>query len=127
MRDDTLEEEFNNLFLEDLVWAHVVSLHQRLDTPQFHFAAPLVVLLWRGLQDKEQIERLTPEAEFIARYAATTIRGRNLELVQVCLSKVGWPAWCCRHSADQPLTCLGKHVKGCLGVKGRPLKSCLIG
>ena len=40
-----LEEEFNDLFLEDLVWAHVVSLHQRLDTPQFHFAAPLVALL----------------------------------------------------------------------------------
>ena len=32
-----LEEEFDDLFLEDLVWAHAVSLHQRLDTPQFHF------------------------------------------------------------------------------------------
>ena len=49
-------EEFNDLFLKDLLWAHVVSLHQRLDTPQFHFAAPLVVLLQRGLQDKEQIK-----------------------------------------------------------------------
>ena len=88
-----LEEEFDNFFLEDLVWAHVVSLHQRLDMPQFQFAAPLVVLLWRGLQNKEQIERLTPEAEFMARYAAT-IRGRNLELVRVCLSKVGWSARC---------------------------------
>ena len=84
-----LEEEFNDLFLEDLVWAHAVSLHQRLDMPQFHFAAPLVVLLQRGLQDKELIERLTPEAEFVARYAVT-IGGRNLELVQVCLSKVYW-------------------------------------
>ena len=84
-----LEEEFNDLFLEDLVWAHVVSLHQRLDMPQFHFAAPLVALLRRGLQDKEQIERLTLEAEFVARYAAT-IGGRNLELAQVCLSKVCW-------------------------------------
>ena len=84
-----LEEEFDDLFLEDLVWAHVVSLHQRLDMPQFCFAAPLVALLRRGLQDKEQIERLTPEAEFMARYAAM-IRGRNLELVRVCLSKVCW-------------------------------------
>ena len=84
-----LEEEFNDLFLEDLVWAHAVSLHQRLNTPQFHFAAPLVALLKRGLQDKEQIKRLTPEAEFIVRYAAT-IGGRNLELAQVCLSKVCW-------------------------------------
>ena len=84
-----LEEEFNNLFPKDLVWAHAVSLHQRLDTPQFHFAAPLVALLRRGLQDKEQIERLTPEAEFIARYAAM-IGGRNLELARVCLSKVCW-------------------------------------
>ena len=84
-----LEEEFDDLFLEDLVWAHTVSLHQRLDTPQFHFAAPLVALLNRGLKDKEQIERLTPEAEFVARYTAT-IRGRNLELVWVCLSKVCW-------------------------------------
>ena len=83
-----LEEEFNNLFLEDLVWAHAVSLHQRLDTLQFHFAAPLVALLQRGLQDKEQIERLTPEVEFMVRYAAM-IGGRNLELVCMCLSKVG--------------------------------------
>ena len=82
-----LEEEFDDLFLEDLVWAHAVSLHQRLDMPQFHFAAPLVALLNRGLKDKEQIKRLTPEAEFMARYAAT-IGGRNLELVRVCLSKV---------------------------------------
>ena len=78
--DLPLEEEFNNLFLEYLVWAHAVSLHQQLDMPQFHFAAPLVALLWRGLQDKEQIERLTPEAEFMARYIVT-IGGRNLELV----------------------------------------------
>ena len=84
-----LEEEFDDLFLEDLVWAHVVSLHQRLNTPQFHFAAPLVALLRRGLQDKEQIERLTLEAEFVARYTVT-IGGRNLELVWVCLSKVCW-------------------------------------
>ena len=82
-------EEFDDLFLEDLVWARVVSLHQRLDTPQFHFATPLVALLRRGLQDKEQIERLTPEAEFVARYAAM-IRGRNLEWARVCLSKVCW-------------------------------------
>ena len=75
-----LEEELDNLFLEDLVWAHAVSLHQRLDMPQFHFTAPLVALLRRGLQDKEQMERLTPEAEFVVRYAAT-IGGRNLELV----------------------------------------------
>ena len=84
-----LEEEFDNLFLKDLIWAHAVSLHQRLDTPQFHFAAPLVAFLQRGLKDKEQIERLTPEAECVARYAAT-IRGRNLELARVCLSKVCW-------------------------------------
>ena len=84
-----LEEEFDDLFLEDLVWAHMVSLHQRLDTPQFHFAALLVVLHNRGLKDKEQIERLTPEVEFVARYAAT-IGGRNLKLAQVCLSKVCW-------------------------------------
>ena len=36
-----LEEEFDDLFLEDLVWAHAVSLHQRLNTPQFHS-----LLLW---------------------------------------------------------------------------------
>ena len=88
-----LEEEFDNLFLKDLVWVHAVSLHQQLDTPLFHFAVPLVALLRGGLQDKEQIERLTLEAEFMARYAAM-IGGRNLKLVQVCLSKVGWPAWC---------------------------------
>ena len=82
-----MEEEFDDLFLKDLVWAHAVSLHQRLDTPLFHFTAPLVALLNRGLKDKEQIERLTPEVEFVARYAAT-IRGRNLELARVCLSKV---------------------------------------
>ena len=51
-----LEEAFNNLFLKDLMWAHAVSLHQQLDTPQYHFTAPLVVLLQRGLQDKEQVE-----------------------------------------------------------------------
>ena len=83
-----LEETFNNLFLEDLVWAHVVSLHQQLHTPQYHFAARLVGLLQRGLQDKEQVERLTPEVEFVVRYTVMT-GGRNLELVQVCLSKVG--------------------------------------
>ena len=60
-----LEEEFDDLFLEDLVWAHVVSLHQRLDTPQFHFTAPLVALLNRGLKDKEQIERLTPDRKSV--------------------------------------------------------------
>ena len=81
-------EEFDDLFLKDLVWAHAVSLHQWLNTPQFQFAAPLVVLLQRGLQDKEQIKRLTPEVEFVVRYTAT-IGGRNLELVCVCLSKVG--------------------------------------
>ena len=84
-----LVEEFDDLFLEDLVWAHAVSLHQRLDNDQFQFARPLVALLNRGLQDKEQVERLSPEAEFVARYAAT-IGGRNLELVRVCLSKVCW-------------------------------------
>ena len=84
-----LEEEFDDLFLKDLVWAHTVSLHQRLNMPQFEFTAPLVALLQRGLQDKEQIKQLTPEAEFVARYAAT-IGGRNLELVQACLSKVCW-------------------------------------
>ena len=51
-----LEEEFNDLFLKDLVWAHAVSLHQRLNMPQFEFAAPLVALLQRRLQDKEPIE-----------------------------------------------------------------------
>ena len=51
-----LGEEFNDLFLEDLMWAHAVSLHQRLDLLQFKFAAPLVALLRRGLQDKEQIK-----------------------------------------------------------------------
>ena len=66
---------------------HAVSLHQQLNTLQFEFTAPLVVLLQSGLQDKEQIEQLGPEAEFIARYAAT-IGGRNLKLVWVCLSKV---------------------------------------
>ena len=106
-----LEEEFDDLFLKDLVWAHAVSLHQRLNTPQFHFTASLVALLWRGLQDKEQIGRLTPEAEFMARYTAT-IGGRNLKLVQVCLSKVGWPAWCCRHLADHPLSSFGKVREG---------------
>ena len=84
-----LEEEFDDLFLKDLVWAHAVSLHQRLDMPQFHFAAPLVVLLNRGLKDKEQIKRLTPEVEFVVRYTPT-IGGRNLELAWVCLSKVCW-------------------------------------
>ena len=84
-----LEETFNDLFLKDLVWAHVVSLHQWLNMPQYHFAAPLVGLLQRGLQDKEQVEQLTPEAEFVVRYAAM-IRRRNLELVRVCLSKLIW-------------------------------------
>ena len=84
-----LEEMFDDLFLEDLVWAHAVSLHQWLDMPQFKFTAPLVLLLQRGLQDKEQVERLTPEAEFVARYTAT-VGGRNLELVRVCLSKLVW-------------------------------------
>ena len=82
-----LLEEFKDLFLEDLVWAHAVSLHQRLDTLQFEFAAPLVSLLKRGLQDKEQVERINPEAEFVVRYA-TMIGGRNLELARVCLSNV---------------------------------------
>ena len=84
-----LREDFEDLYLEDLVWAHAVSLHQRLDSDQFEFAAPLVALLNRGLQDKEQMERLGPEAEFVARYAAT-IGGRNLELARVFLAKVGW-------------------------------------
>ena len=51
-----LEETFDDLFLEDLIWAHAVSRHQWLDTLQYHFTAPLVLLLQRGLQDKEQIE-----------------------------------------------------------------------
>ena len=88
-----LEETFNDLFLEDFVWAHAVSLHQRLDTLQYHFAAPLVGLLQRGLQDKEQVKQLTLEVEFMVRYAPM-VGGRNLELVQVWLAKVGWPAWC---------------------------------
>ena len=57
--------------------------------PQFEFAAPLVVLLQRGLQDKEQVEQLSPGVEFVVRYTVM-IGWRNLELVQVCLSKVGW-------------------------------------
>ena len=83
-----LEEEFDNLFLKDLVWAHVVSLHQWLNMPQFQFAAPLVALLQKGLQDKEQIEWLGPEVEFMVRYAAM-VGGRNLELVRACLSMSG--------------------------------------
>ena len=75
-----LEEEFDDLFLKDLIWAHTVSLHQQLNMPQFHFMAPLFALLQRGLQDKEQIERLCPEAEFVVRYAVM-VGGRNLELV----------------------------------------------
>ena len=75
-----LEETFNNLFLKDLIWAHTVSLHQWLDTLQFKFVAPLVALLQRGLQDKEQIKQLGLEAEFLARYSVT-VGGRNLELV----------------------------------------------
>ena len=67
----------------------MVSLHQQLDTLQFEFTAPLVSLLQRGLQDKEQVERLTPEAEFVARYTVM-VGGRNLELVWVCLSKLIW-------------------------------------
>ena len=51
-----LEEMFDDLFLEDLVWAHAVSLHQWLDMPQFEFATPLVLLLQRGLQDREEVE-----------------------------------------------------------------------
>ena len=97
--------------------AHVVSLHQWLNTPQFEFAAPLVALLQRGLQDKEQVEQLTPEAEFVVRYAVT-VGGRNLELARVCLSKVGWPAWCCGHLADQLLARSGKCSLGRPGVKG---------
>ena len=84
-----LLEEFEDLFLEDLVWAHAVSLHQWLNTPQFELVAPLVSLLQKGLQDKEQVKQIGPEVEFVARYAAT-IGGRNLKLVRVCLSKVGW-------------------------------------
>ena len=38
-------EEFDDLFFKDLIWAHVVSLHQWLDTLQSEFTAPLVVLL----------------------------------------------------------------------------------
>ena len=53
-----LEEEFDDLFLKDLIWAHAVSLHQQLDMLQYHFTALLVALLQRGLQDKEQIEQL---------------------------------------------------------------------
>ena len=48
--------------------------------PQFKFMAPLVAHLQRGLQDKEQIESLNLEAEFVARYTAT-VGGRNLKLV----------------------------------------------
>ena len=53
-----LGEEFDDLFLKDLIWAHAVSLHQQLDTPQFHFAAPLVALLQRGLQDRSRLSDL---------------------------------------------------------------------
>ena len=120
-----LEETFDDLFLEDLMWAHVVSLHQQLDTPQFKFTAPLVSLLQRGLQDKEQVGRLTPEAEFVVRYAVT-VGGRNLELVHVCLSKVGWPAWCSSHLADYPLAGLGECLKGCPGVEGGISVSALV-
>ena len=84
-----LAEDFDDLYMEDLIWAHAVSLHQRLDSDQFKFADPLVALLNRGLQDQEQMERLGPEAEFVARYTAT-IGGRNLELAHICLAKVGW-------------------------------------
>ena len=55
----------------------MVSLYQWLDTLQFHFVAPLVSLLQRGLQDKEQIKQLGSEVEFVVRYAAM-IGGRNL-------------------------------------------------
>ena len=123
-----LEEEFDNLFLEDLVWAHAVSLHQRLNTPQFHFAAPLVVLFQRGLQDKEQIKRLTPEVEFVVRYTAT-IGGRRKEpRVGLGLFVQGVPVALrpMNTLADQLLARLGEHVKGYLGVEGRPLKSCFI-
>ena len=105
-------EEFNNLFLEDLVWAHVVSLHQQLDTPQFEFTAPLVVLLQRGLQDKEQIKQLSPEAEFVARYTVM-VGGRNLKLVQVCLSKVGWSHSSMYRKANSYLVGSRECSKGC--------------
>ena len=95
-----LEEEFNDLFLKDLVWAHAVSLHQQLDTLQFKFAAPLVALLKRGLQDQEQVEQLGLEVEFVVRYAAT-VGGRNLKLVRVCLSKV-WAGQPGNDVADLP-------------------------
>ena len=84
-----LAEEFDDLYLEDLIWAHAVSLHQRLDNNQFKFAGPLVAILNRGLQDQEQMERLGPEAEFVVRYAVM-IGGRTLKLVRICLAKVGW-------------------------------------
>ena len=56
---------------------------------------------------------------------AATIGGRNLELVQVCLSKVGWPAWCCGHLADYPLAGSRECTKGCPGVEGGVLRFCL--
>ena len=59
-----------------------ISLHQWLDMPQFHFVAPLVALLNRGLQDQEQTEQLGLEVEFMARY--TVMVGG----MRVCLSKV---------------------------------------
>ena len=95
----------------------MVSLYQWLDTLQFHFVAPLVSLLQRGLQDKEQIKQLGSEVEFVVRYAAM-IGGRNLELVQVCLSKVGWG-----YSSSWPelipsLVGSRECLEGCLGVEG---------
>ena len=64
----SLEEEFDDLFLKDLVWTHVFSLHQQLDTLQFAFTAHFIVLLERGLQDQEQVELLGLEVQFVVRY-----------------------------------------------------------
>ena len=98
------------------MWAHVVSLRQRLDILQFKFAAPLVSLLQRGLQDKEQVKWRTPEVEFVARHTAM-IGGRNLKLVQVCLSKVSLS--CSLVTGTNPfLSWFREHLKGCSGVEG---------
>ena len=50
------EETFDDLFIEDLSWAHAMSIYQLLKTEQFDFAVPFRSLLQRGLQDQESGE-----------------------------------------------------------------------
>jgi len=81
-------EGFGDLQLYDMVWAHAVSSHRRINSIEYRDFLPMTELLNRGLQTREiKEEGKDLGVEMSMRYAAA-VGAMNLQFAKAAADKV---------------------------------------